>query len=45
MKTIYGNCVAEAAALYKSRKDAAKSICSVWGILSNAIDCNIHLHI
>ncbi len=31
-------CAAEAAALYKSRKDAGKSKCSVWGVLSNAVD-------
>ena len=29
-------CVAEAATLYKTRKDAGKSKCSVWGVLSNA---------
>ena len=29
-------CVAEAATLYKSRKDAGKQKCSVWGVLSNA---------
>jgi hypothetical protein len=29
-------CVAETATLYKSRKDAGKSKCSVWGVLSNA---------
>ncbi|KAJ3307843.1 hypothetical protein HDV04_002453 [Boothiomyces sp. JEL0838] len=29
-------CVAETAALYKSRKDANKEKCSVWGVLSNA---------
>ena len=31
-------CVAETATLYKSRKDAGKSKCSVWGVLSNATD-------
>ena len=29
-------CVAEAATLYKSRKDAGKEKCGVWGILSSA---------
>ncbi|KAJ3271402.1 hypothetical protein HDV01_006689 [Terramyces sp. JEL0728] len=29
-------CVAETATLYKSRKDANKKKCSVWGVLSNA---------
>ncbi|KAJ3255462.1 hypothetical protein HK103_006279 [Boothiomyces macroporosus] len=29
-------CVAETATLYKSRKDANKEKCSVWGVLSNA---------
>jgi hypothetical protein len=29
-------CVAEAATLYRSRKDAGKEKCSVWGILANA---------
>jgi hypothetical protein len=31
-------CVAETATLYKSRKDAGKAKCSVWGVLSNATD-------
>jgi hypothetical protein len=31
-------CVAETATLYKSRIDAKKSKCSVWGVLSNATD-------
>jgi hypothetical protein len=31
-------CVAEAATLYKSRNDAAKSKCTVWRDLSNATD-------
>jgi hypothetical protein len=40
-KTSFGNddlwqCVAETATLYKSRKDAKKEKCSVWGVLSNA---------
>jgi len=29
-------CVAETATLYKSRKDAGKAKCAVWGVLSNA---------
>jgi hypothetical protein len=40
-KTRFGDddlwqCVAETATLYKSRKDAKKEKCSVWGVLSNA---------
>ena len=31
-------CVAETATLYKSRKDAGKAKCAVWGVLSNATD-------
>ena len=31
-------CVAETATLYKSRKDARKAKCAVWGVLSNATD-------
>jgi hypothetical protein len=31
-------CVAETATIYKSRKDARKSKCSMWGVLSNATD-------
>jgi hypothetical protein len=34
----YWQCVAETATLYKSRKDARKAKCSVWGVLSNAVD-------
>ncbi len=34
----YWQCVAETATLYKSRKDAAKRNCTVWGVLSNAVD-------
>ena len=34
----YWQCVAETATLYKSRKDAGKAKCSVWGVLSNATD-------
>jgi hypothetical protein len=34
----YWQCVAETATLYKSRKDAGKTKCSVWGVLSNAAD-------
>ncbi|KAI9344415.1 hypothetical protein BDR26DRAFT_857784 [Obelidium mucronatum] len=34
----YWQCVAETAALYKSRKDAGKENCNVWGVLSNATD-------
>ena len=34
----YWQCVAETATLYKSRKDAGKEKCSVWGVLSNATD-------
>lgn len=34
----YWQCVAETATLYKSRKDAEKAKCSVWGVLSNATD-------
>jgi hypothetical protein len=30
-------CVAETATLFKSRKDAGKPKCSVWGVLSNAV--------
>ena len=30
-------CVAETATLFKSRKDAGKAKCSVWGALSNAL--------
>jgi hypothetical protein len=32
----YWQCVAQTAALYKSRKDAGKTVCKVWGFLSNA---------
>jgi hypothetical protein len=32
----YWKCVAQVAALYKSRKDAGKEKCRVWGIISNA---------
>jgi hypothetical protein len=32
----FWQCVAETATLYKSRKDAGKKQCSVWGVLSNA---------
>ncbi|KAJ3321658.1 hypothetical protein HDV06_003951 [Boothiomyces sp. JEL0866] len=32
----YWQCVAETATLFKSRKDAGKKRCSVWGVLSNA---------
>jgi hypothetical protein len=32
----YWQCVAQTAALHKSRKDAKKKNCRVWGILSNA---------
>ena len=34
----YWQCVAETATLYKSRKDAGKRKCDVWGVLSNAVD-------
>jgi hypothetical protein len=34
----YWQCVAEIATLYKSRKDAGKTKCNVWGVLSNAAD-------
>ena len=37
-------CVAETATLYKSRKDAGKSKCAVWGVLSNATNW-IFIHI
>ena len=32
----YWQCIAQTAALHKSRKDAGKKTCRVWGILSNA---------
>jgi hypothetical protein len=32
----FWQCVAQTAALYKSRKDARKAVCKVWGFLSNA---------
>ncbi|ORY38223.1 hypothetical protein BCR33DRAFT_720927 [Rhizoclosmatium globosum] len=32
----FWQCVAETATLYKARKDAGKTKCSVWGVLSNA---------
>ncbi|TPX64872.1 hypothetical protein CcCBS67573_g08287 [Chytriomyces confervae] len=32
----FWKCVAETATLYKARKDAGKTKCSVWGVLSNA---------
>jgi hypothetical protein len=34
----YWQCVAETATLHKSRKDAGKPKCCVWGVLSNAVD-------
>ncbi|KAI9344294.1 hypothetical protein BDR26DRAFT_1006001 [Obelidium mucronatum] len=34
----YYQCVAETSTLYKSRKDAGKENCNVWGVLSNATD-------
>jgi hypothetical protein len=37
-------CVAETATLYRSRKDAGKANCAVWGVLSNATDW-IFIHI
>ena len=32
----FWQCVAQTAALYKSRKDAGKTVCKVWGFVSNA---------
>jgi uncharacterized protein YbaR (Trm112 family) len=34
----FWQCVAETATLFKSRKDAGKQKCAVWGVLSNAED-------
>ena len=34
----FWQCVAQTATLYKTNKDAGKSQCSVWGVLSNATD-------
>lgn len=34
----FWQCVAEMATIFRSRKDAGKRRCSVWGVLSNALD-------